>query len=81
MLSNRDGAGLAGIPEIEGIDIADGLRRVAGNRRLYRSLLEQFAVETRRCRRRGSTGAEKRRSANALNGWRTLSKVSQETSG
>ena len=33
------------IPEIEEIDIVDGLRRVAGNRRLYRSLLEQFAVK------------------------------------
>jgi CheY-like chemotaxis protein/HPt (histidine-containing phosphotransfer) domain-containing protein len=30
------------LPEIEGIDLADGLKRVAGNRRLYRSLLEQF---------------------------------------
>ncbi|MBI4889029.1 MAG: response regulator [Acidobacteria bacterium] len=31
------------IPEIEGIDVTGGLKRVAGNRRLYRSLLEQFA--------------------------------------
>ena len=31
------------LPEIEGIDLAGGLKRVAGNRRLYRSLLEQFA--------------------------------------
>src|SRR5262249_50854299 len=30
-------------PPIEGIDIASGLKRVAGNKRLYRSLLEQFA--------------------------------------
>jgi PAS domain S-box-containing protein len=30
------------LPEIEGIDIAGGLRRVASNRRLYWSLLEQF---------------------------------------
>ena len=28
---------------IEGIDVADGVRRVAGNKRLYRSLLTQFA--------------------------------------
>jgi len=28
--------------EIEGVKVADGLNRVAGNRRLYRSLLEQF---------------------------------------
>jgi signal transduction histidine kinase/DNA-binding response OmpR family regulator/HPt (histidine-containing phosphotransfer) domain-containing protein len=31
------------LPDIDGIDIADGLRRVAGNKRLYRGLLEQFA--------------------------------------
>jgi len=31
------------IPEIEGVDQADGLRRVGGNRRLYRQLLEKFA--------------------------------------
>jgi len=30
-------------PQIEGIDLAGGLKRVAGNQRLYRSLLEQFA--------------------------------------
>jgi PAS domain S-box-containing protein len=28
---------------IEGVDVADGLRRVAGNERLFRNLLEQFA--------------------------------------
>jgi CheY-like chemotaxis protein/HPt (histidine-containing phosphotransfer) domain-containing protein len=33
------------IPGIEGIDTADGLGRVAGNKRLYRSLLEQFAAK------------------------------------
>jgi PAS domain S-box-containing protein len=33
------------IPEIEGIDVAEGLNRVAGNKRLYRSLLEQFAAK------------------------------------
>jgi len=31
------------LPEIAGINIADGLKRVAGNRRLYRDLLGQFA--------------------------------------
>ncbi|MEO8594915.1 MAG: response regulator [Candidatus Solibacter sp.] len=31
------------VGEIEDIDVAGGLRRVAGNKRLYRSLLEQFA--------------------------------------
>ena len=33
----------ADIPAIEGVDVADGLVRVAGNARLFRSLLEQFA--------------------------------------
>jgi len=31
------------IPEIDGVDTASGLRRVADNRQLYRSLLSQFA--------------------------------------
>ena len=30
------------VPEIEGIDSGSGLKRVAGNKRLYRSLLDQF---------------------------------------
>jgi PAS domain S-box-containing protein len=33
------------LPEIAGIDLADGLKRVAGNRRLYRELLRQFAAK------------------------------------
>jgi PAS domain S-box-containing protein len=32
------------LPEISGINLADGLNRVAGNRRLYRDLLAQFAA-------------------------------------
>jgi two-component system sensor histidine kinase/response regulator len=32
------------VPEIEGVEIADGLNRVAGNQRLYRQLLVKFAV-------------------------------------
>ncbi len=31
------------LPHITGIDLADGLKRVAGNRRLYHELLSQFA--------------------------------------
>jgi CheY-like chemotaxis protein len=31
------------VPQIAGINLADGLKRVAGNRRLYRDLLGQFA--------------------------------------
>ena len=33
------------LPEIAGINIADGLKRVAGNKRLYRDLLAQFAAK------------------------------------
>jgi PAS domain S-box-containing protein len=33
------------LPEIEGIDMAGGLRRVAGNKGLYRDLLVQFAAK------------------------------------
>jgi PAS domain S-box-containing protein len=33
------------LPDIAGINIADGLKRVAGNRRLYRDLLGEFAAE------------------------------------
>jgi HPt (histidine-containing phosphotransfer) domain-containing protein len=33
------------VPEIEGVDTATGLRRVAGNKRLYQNLLEQFAAK------------------------------------
>jgi PAS domain S-box-containing protein len=40
------------LPEIEGIDLTDGLQRVAGNKRLYRDLLVQFAVG------HGSAGAQ-----------------------
>jgi PAS domain S-box-containing protein len=32
------------LPEIDGVDMAGGLKRVAGNRRLYRDLLAQFAA-------------------------------------
>jgi two-component system sensor histidine kinase/response regulator len=31
------------LPQIEGVDVAGGLKRVAGNRALYRSLLAKFA--------------------------------------
>ena len=33
------------IPEIEGVDQADGLKRVGGNQRLYRQLLVKFAAK------------------------------------
>jgi two-component system sensor histidine kinase/response regulator len=35
----------AGFSEIAGLDVADGLNRVAGNRKLYRSLLGQFVEQ------------------------------------
>jgi two-component system sensor histidine kinase/response regulator len=34
-----------GLAEIAGLDVADGLNRVAGNRKLYRSLLGQFVEQ------------------------------------
>jgi signal transduction histidine kinase/CheY-like chemotaxis protein len=33
------------LPEIEGVNLADGLKRVAGNKRLYRDLLGQFVAK------------------------------------
>jgi two-component system, sensor histidine kinase and response regulator len=33
------------LPAIEGVDLADGLRRVGGNERLYRQLLVKFAAK------------------------------------
>ena len=33
------------VPEIEGIDVASGLQRLAGNKRLYRDLLNQFVTK------------------------------------
>jgi PAS domain S-box-containing protein len=33
------------LPEIDGVDVASGLKRVAGNKRLYRDLLVQFAAK------------------------------------
>ena len=41
--SERSASALEPIPEVEGLDAAAGLRRVAGNRKLYLSLLRQFA--------------------------------------
>jgi signal transduction histidine kinase/CheY-like chemotaxis protein len=35
------------LPEIAGVNVADGLNRVAGNRRLYRDLLGQFSAKQR----------------------------------
>jgi two-component system, sensor histidine kinase and response regulator len=34
-----------GVPSVEGLDTADGLLRVAGNRNLYTKLLRQFAAQ------------------------------------
>jgi PAS domain S-box-containing protein len=33
------------LPEIDGVEVAGGLKRVAGNKRLYRDLLVQFAAQ------------------------------------
>jgi len=40
----HEGSELA-VPEIEGIDVASGLQRLAGNKRLYRDLLNQFVAK------------------------------------
>jgi signal transduction histidine kinase/CheY-like chemotaxis protein len=36
---------LLGLPEIDGVDVKDGLKRVGGNSRLYRDLLIKFAAK------------------------------------
>jgi signal transduction histidine kinase/CheY-like chemotaxis protein len=46
------------LPEIAGINVADGLNRVAGNRRLYRDLLGQFAAKQRDAAAQISTAFE-----------------------
>jgi PAS domain S-box-containing protein len=46
--STRNGAGSAttpDLPAVEGLDSADGLRRVGGNRKLYMKLLREFASQ------------------------------------
>jgi CheY-like chemotaxis protein len=35
------------LPDVDGVDMASGLKRVAGNKRLYRDLLVQFAAKQR----------------------------------
>ena len=41
--ANRANEGI--LPEIDGVDMAGGLKRLAGNKRLYRDLLVQFAAK------------------------------------
>ncbi|WP_433966377.1 response regulator [Tunturiibacter gelidiferens] len=48
------------LPEIPGIKVADGLNRVAGNRRLYRDLLGQFAAKQGDAAAQISTALESR---------------------
>jgi signal transduction histidine kinase/CheY-like chemotaxis protein/HPt (histidine-containing phosphotransfer) domain-containing protein len=57
----------AGVPEVDGLDVAQGLRRVAGNRKLYVSLLGTFvqghegaADAIGRCLERGDRAAAER---------------------
>ena len=49
------------LPEIAGINLADGLKRVAGNRRLYRDLLGQFAAKQGDAAAQISAALEERR--------------------
>jgi CheY-like chemotaxis protein len=44
-VASTKSSGEVALPEIAGINLADGLNRVAGNRRLYRDLLRQFAAK------------------------------------
>ncbi|HEY6304207.1 MAG TPA: response regulator [Terriglobales bacterium] len=46
------------LPEIAGINMADGLKRVAGNRRLYRDLLGKFVTKEGNAAARISTAIE-----------------------
>jgi PAS domain S-box-containing protein len=46
------------LPEIEGIHIAGGLQRIAGNKRMYRDLLAQFAVKQKSAGERIATAIE-----------------------
>jgi two-component system sensor histidine kinase/response regulator len=64
----------ASFPSIEGVDVTAGLRRVAGNRRLYRSLLQRFVDGQESCardigkaREKGDAGLAEMR-AHTLNG-------------
>jgi PAS domain S-box-containing protein len=47
-----------GLTEIAGINLADGLKRVAGNRRLYRDLLGEFVARQRDAAAQISTALE-----------------------
>jgi PAS domain S-box-containing protein len=47
------------LPEIAGIDLADGLNRVARNRRLYRDLLREFAAKQGNAAAQISTALER----------------------
>jgi two-component system sensor histidine kinase/response regulator len=46
------------LPEIEGVDMAGGLQRIAGNKRLYRDLLARFAVKQKSAGGRIATAIE-----------------------
>jgi two-component system sensor histidine kinase/response regulator len=68
----RDGE--APFPSIEGVDVTAGLRRIAGNQRLYRDLLQRFADGQESCARdigkaleKGDAGLAEMR-AHTLNG-------------
>ena len=63
----NEGSELA-VPKIEGIDLATGLERIAGNKRLYRDLLTQFAAKQESVGNRITVALEKgdRREAERL---------------
>jgi two-component system, sensor histidine kinase and response regulator len=57
--TERKPVAAAVVPEIEGVDTESGLRRVADNKQLYRSLLEQFAEKQGEAGARMMTAVEK----------------------
>jgi two-component system sensor histidine kinase/response regulator len=63
-----------GIPQVDGLDSADGLRRVGGNTRLYVKLLRQFANE-----QAGAVGAI--REALAMNDVQTATRLAHTLKG
>jgi hypothetical protein len=46
------------VPEIEDVDVAGGLKRVAGNKKLYRNLLQPVRRQTGRRRPPNLRGVE-----------------------
>src|SRR6516225_9400267 len=75
--STRDGAGsttTADLPAIDGLDSADGLRRVGGNIKLYMKLLREFASQQ-------AEAVERIRAALAANDTESATRVAHTLKG